>query len=44
MSKLAIPDFFDPQKLDQVWRVPYEERAKGTKDWALQHGLQPALR
>jgi nicotinamidase-related amidase len=42
MSKLPIPDFFDPGKLDQVWRVPYEERAKDAKDWALQHGLQPA--
>jgi nicotinamidase-related amidase len=42
MSKLAIPEFFDSGKLDQVWRVPYEERAKDAKDWALQHGLQPA--
>jgi nicotinamidase-related amidase len=42
MSKLPIPDFFDPGKLDQVWRVPYEERAKDAKDWALQHRLQPA--
>ena len=39
---LPIPDFFDPDKLDQVWRVPYEERAKDAKTWALQHGLQPA--
>jgi nicotinamidase-related amidase len=42
MSKLAIPEFFDSGKLDQVWRVPYGERAKGAKDWALQYGLQPA--
>jgi nicotinamidase-related amidase len=39
---LPIPDFFDSGVLDQVWRVPYEERAKEAKDWALQHGLQPA--
>ncbi len=39
---LPIPDFFDPGKLDQVWRVPYEERARQAKDWALRHGLQPA--
>jgi nicotinamidase-related amidase len=39
---LPIPDFFDRSKLDKVWRVPYEERAKQAKDWALQHGLQPA--
>jgi nicotinamidase-related amidase len=42
MSKLPIPGFFDSGKLDQVWRVPYEERAKDAKDWALQHRLQPA--
>ena len=43
MSKiLPIPEFFDSGGLDQVWRVPYEDRAKNAKDWALQHGLQPA--
>ncbi|GAB4419176.1 MAG: hypothetical protein Kow002_06620 [Anaerolineales bacterium] len=42
MSSLPLPDFYDPQKLDQVWRVPYEERAAQAKDWAHQHGLQPA--
>ena len=42
MSNLPLPEFFDAEKLDQVWRVPYEERAKDAKDWALQHGLQPA--
>ena len=31
MSKLPIPDFFDSGKLDQVWRVPYDERAKDAK-------------
>ena len=39
---LPIPEFFDSGKLDQVWRVPYEQRAKDAKDWAFHHGLQPA--
>ena len=39
---LPIPDFFDPTKLDQVWQVPYEERARQAKDWAHQHGIEPA--
>ena len=39
---LPIPDFFDADKLDQVWRVPYEKRAQEAKNWALQYGLQPA--
>jgi nicotinamidase-related amidase len=37
-----IPDFFDAEKVGTVWRVPYEERAKAARDWANQHGLQPA--
>lgn len=39
---LPIPDFYDPGKLDQVWRVLYEERARQARDWAFQHGLQSA--
>ena len=42
MSKLPVPEFFDPGKLDQIWRVPYEERAKGAQGWAHRHRLQPA--
>lgn len=42
MSHLPIPGFFDSNKLDQVWRVPYEERARDAQEWAFQHGLQPA--
>jgi nicotinamidase-related amidase len=41
-SILPVPEFFDPGKLNQVWRVPYEERARQAKAWALQHGLRPA--
>jgi len=25
-----------------VWRIPYEERAKKAREWALQHGIRPA--
>lgn len=39
---LPLPDFFDPDKLDQVWRVPYEERAKQAQNWARRYGLLPA--
>jgi len=43
MNKLLpIPDFFDSGRLDQVWRVPYDERAIEAQDWAHQYGLQPA--
>jgi nicotinamidase-related amidase len=42
MSELPIPSFFDKNKVGEVYRVPYEERAKQAADWARQHGLGPA--
>ncbi|HLF73280.1 MAG TPA: hypothetical protein VI524_02950 [Anaerolineales bacterium] len=39
---LPVPDFFDADKVGAVWRIPYEERAGQARDWARQHGLQPA--
>lgn len=41
-SSLPIPDFFDSSKVGSVHRIPYEERAIQARDWARQHGLQPA--
>jgi nicotinamidase-related amidase len=41
-SFLPIPPFFDPGTVGSVWRIPYEERARQARDWAHQHGLQPA--
>ncbi|MEG4939970.1 isochorismatase [Microcoleus sp. F4-D5] len=41
-AQLPIPQFFDPKKLGEVWRVPYRERAHQAKDWAKQHSIQPA--
>ena len=41
-SPLPIPDFFDPNAVGTVWRIPYEERARQARDWARQHDLQPA--
>ena len=42
MEKYPIPEFFDANKVGTVWRIPYEEHARQARDWALQHGLQPA--
>jgi nicotinamidase-related amidase len=41
-TPLPIPEFFDPAKLELVWRVPYEERAKEAEEWARVYGLSPA--
>lgn len=42
MDKLPLPEFFDRDKVGAVWRIPYEERAKQARDWALRHSLRPA--
>ena len=41
MTQLPLPEFFDPQAVGTVRRIPYEERAKQARDWARLHALQP---
>ncbi len=41
-AQLPIPTHFDPQKVDTLWRVPYQQRATEARDWARKHHLQPA--
>jgi nicotinamidase-related amidase len=41
-SPLPVPEFFDSNAVGSVWRIPYEERARQARDWAVQYGLQPA--
>ena len=38
---LPIPDFFNTVAVGSVWRIPYEERAKQARDWAILHKLMP---
>ncbi|MEM1251254.1 MAG: isochorismatase [Cyanobacteria bacterium P01_H01_bin.21] len=40
---LPIPEFFAADRVGDVWRVPYEERAVQAKTWAKTHELQPAV-
>ncbi len=42
MSQLPIPEFFDSDRVSQLWRVPYADRAAQAKTWAEQHDLSPA--
>jgi len=39
---LPVPPHFDPESVGEVWRVPYEERAREAEAWAREHGLRPA--
>lgn len=40
--ELPLPPHFDPSRVGEVWRVPYEDRAREAREWALAHGLRPA--
>jgi nicotinamidase-related amidase len=42
MRELPLPAHFDPSRVGDVWRVPYEERAREASAWAAVHGLLPA--
>jgi nicotinamidase-related amidase len=40
--ELPLPPHWDPGRVEDVWRVPYEERAERAEEWARQHGIAPA--
>ena len=41
---MTLPAHFQPERVAEVWRVPYEERAREAEDWARIHGIRPAGR
>jgi nicotinamidase-related amidase len=42
--QLPIPPHFDRQKVGDVWRVLYQQRAIDAKHWAQQYNLEPAAK
>ncbi|MBW4664122.1 MAG: isochorismatase [Chroococcus sp. CMT-3BRIN-NPC107] len=42
-TQLPIPSHFEAQKVGEVWRVPYQERADLARDWAKTHDIKPAF-
>ena len=43
MRELPVPPHFEPDRVGEIWRVPYEELADAAGAWAEEHGLRPAL-
>ena len=43
-AELPIPPHFNPDKVGEVWRVPYQERAEDAEKWAPQYKISPASR
>ena len=41
-SQLPLPQHFDAAQVDQVWRVPYQERQSEALAWAEQQAIPPA--
>lgn len=39
---LPLPPHYDPKKVGEVWRVPYQQRAAEAKVWATRHGITPS--
>jgi len=42
MQVPTVPAHFDPARVGEVWRVPYEERAVEAAAWAREHDLRAA--
>ncbi len=42
MRELPVPDFYRPERVGEVWRVPYEDRAREARSWAQEHVIRPA--
>jgi nicotinamidase-related amidase len=41
-KELPIPPHFNPEKVSEVWRVPYQQRADEAERWAKEHRIRPA--
>jgi nicotinamidase-related amidase len=41
-GELPLPPHFNPQKVGEVWKVLYQERAEEARKWAQQHSIRPA--
>ncbi len=39
---LPVPSHFNPIRVGEIWRVPYESRAQEAKAWAVRHAIPPA--
>lgn len=42
LKELPLPPHYQPDKVSQVWRVPYQARAQEARAWAHQHRIRPS--
>jgi nicotinamidase-related amidase len=41
-NPLPIPAHYNPDRVAEIWRVPYQELATTATNWAKQHAIKPA--
>jgi nicotinamidase-related amidase len=41
-TDLPIPPHYNPERVGEIWSVPYQQRAQEAQQWAHQHNLRPA--
>ena len=39
---LPVPPFFDPGRVSDVRRIPYQDRAAEAEEWSMMHAIEPA--
>ncbi len=44
ITQLPIPSHFEKGKVQEVWRVPYQQRAVEARDWAKKYSIEPAVK
>jgi nicotinamidase-related amidase len=42
MTNQPLPEFFNPSRVGEIWKVDYATRAEDARNYALQHDLKPA--
>lgn len=42
MSHLPLPEFYQPDRVGEIWRVPYGVRSQQAREWATVQGITPA--
>jgi nicotinamidase-related amidase len=43
INQLPVPSFFNPERVGEVWRVPYQQRAADAEVWANEHDIKPVI-
>ncbi|HEX7255696.1 MAG TPA: hypothetical protein VF236_07180 [Gaiellaceae bacterium] len=42
MAELPLPPHYEPGRVGEVWRVPYDDRARDARAWAAEQGIRPS--